>query len=32
MPAGLESPPGTAGAAEDPSKAIMDSMKQGQPK
>jgi tripartite ATP-independent transporter DctM subunit len=32
MPAGLESPPGTAGAAEDPNKAIMDSMKQGQPK
>ena len=32
MPAGLESPPGTAGAAEDPNKAIMDSMKQDQPK
>ena len=35
MPSGLESPPGTAGApaaAEDPNKAIMDSMKQDQPK
>ena len=36
MPPGLESPPGTsgtpAGAAEDPNKAIMDSMKQDQPK
>jgi tripartite ATP-independent transporter DctM subunit len=36
MPPGLESPPGTsgtpAGAAEDPNKAIMDSMKQDQQK
>ena len=36
MPPGLESPAGTsgtpAGAAEDPNKAIMDSMKQDQPK